>query len=73
MPSPFSTKDAISVLVSNLRHSPVETAQEFAKCLTPAERGAIIYALRTKSNQEVKYKREREREGERERKKGRKS
>ena len=50
--SAHHTKDAISVLVDNLRDSPVETAELFAKCLTPAERGAIIYALRTKSNQE---------------------
>jgi hypothetical protein len=50
--SAHHTKDAISVLVNNLRDSPVETAELFAKCLTPAERGAIIYALRTKSNQE---------------------
>ena len=47
-----SVKDAMATFVENLRRDPVETAQKFSDSLSPAERGAIIYALRGRNSKE---------------------
>lgn len=46
-------KGAMQTLVESLRHNPVDTARDFAQCLTPAERGALMYALRRKNTVDV--------------------
>ncbi len=48
-----TVKEATAKLVENLRRTPVDTAKQFAGCLTPAERGAMIYALRRQNTKEV--------------------
>jgi len=48
----MTVKEATAKLVENLRRTPVDTAKQFADCLTPAERGAVIYALRRQNTKE---------------------
>jgi len=47
-----ATAKAIGVLVDRLRLSPMNTAQQLAESLTPAERGAIVFALRSRNKAE---------------------
>lgn len=52
-PNPSSGKGVVEALIENLRYKPVETAKHFAECLTPAERGALVYAMRKRNALEV--------------------
>ncbi|WZN62906.1 transmembrane protein 65 [Chloropicon roscoffensis] len=47
-----SVKEASVVLVERLRRDPAATAQQLAECLTAAERGALLFALRSQNRVE---------------------